>query len=124
MVHHRLREQIDELRSEAADLRQRLFDLQTDLLLACPHEHTVEADYVPDPYGHHPDPPFRVCRVCGFSERGWGCGYQVLTRPAVPVSREDAYAIRTTTFPNSTFVKGGWTVRELYEKAIRERRFR
>jgi hypothetical protein len=41
----------------------------------------------------HPDPEFRVCKICGYAEEGWGCGFWNLApnNYNIPeVSREEA----------------------------------
>lgn len=65
---------------EIAELKQKI--------ATCPHplEAIVEGEYIPTgPYSHDWDgecatPPFRVCKACGYAEKGWGGGYKVLTK--------------------------------------------
>lgn len=51
-----------------------------------PLESIVEGAYIPlGPSSHDWDrecatPPFRVCKECGYAEKGWGGGYKVLTK--------------------------------------------
>lgn len=40
-----------------------------------PQEEIVEGEYVSDSWGHNHTPPFRVCKLCGYAEEGWHCGY-------------------------------------------------
>lgn len=40
-----------------------------------PQKEIVEGEYRSDTWGHHHIPPFRVCKLCGYAEEGWHCGY-------------------------------------------------
>ena len=67
-----------------------------------PLKSIVEGAYIPSgPYSHDWDgecatSPFRVCKECGYAEKGWGGGYNVLTKGykldrAIPtIKRKDA----------------------------------
>ena len=41
-----------------------------EVVLSCTHPKIAECREI--------SPPWRVCRVCGLTEEGWGCGYKVL----------------------------------------------
>ena len=47
---------------------------------ACDHpkEQIVEGGYISSEWSNNHTPPFRVCKLCGYSEEGWGCGYNKL----------------------------------------------
>ena len=54
-----------------------------------PHEHIIEAKYRDGYFGA--TPPFRVCKLCGYAEEGWYCGYWKLsTREECPTLSRDA----------------------------------
>lgn len=58
----------------------------------CPHptSEILEGEYK---RGHYfTSPPFRVCKLCGYAEDGWHCGYWKLqdNDPVPSVSREMA----------------------------------
>lgn len=67
-------------RAQAASVAVKvaLAELQT----ACAHplSEVVEGEYRPDPWGNNSTPPFRVCKLCGYAEEGWHCGYWKLGR--------------------------------------------
>lgn len=55
-----------------------------------PASEILEAEYVGGTY--FSTPPFRVCKLCGYAEEGWHCGYWKLRddNPVPSVSREAA----------------------------------
>ncbi|RKZ95081.1 MAG: hypothetical protein DRQ40_04490 [Gammaproteobacteria bacterium] len=58
-----------------------------------PDEEVVEGKYEPCSYANA-TPPFRVCKLCGYAEQGWGCGYWKLGHGlySIPiVSRSEAF---------------------------------
>ena len=69
-------------RLEFLKIEQQRIDKEIDILIrdlqaSCSHpeELIVEGEYhVPD-WSNRADPPFRVCRRCGYSEPGWNCGF-------------------------------------------------
>jgi hypothetical protein len=65
-----------EIREKNAEASQLLKDIQG----SCPHPERdiVEGKYRDYSWSDTCDPPFRVCRVCGYNEPGWGCGYYLL----------------------------------------------
>ncbi len=44
--------------------------------------------------GEASDPPYRVCRVCGVREEGWGCGYKILATKSDVAEITDAEAMK------------------------------
>ena len=54
-----------------------------------PASEVIEGEYKS---GHYfTSPPFRVCKLCGYAEEGWHCGYWKLSDGYIPsVSREYA----------------------------------
>lgn len=95
------------LRDEKAKLYDagvRFKQLVRQLQEECPHpkEDIIEGDmHRGSTYGgcgvhvSTSQPPFRVCRRCGYAEEGWGCGYWKITKdysvPTLP--REEAWKI-------------------------------
>lgn len=87
------KQEIKELHKSIADLTdkvtaplwKRIAELESKIK-KCKHPESeiVEGEYISTgPYSHDWDgecatPPFRVCKICGFAEQGWGCGYKVL----------------------------------------------
>ena len=60
------------------------------------------------------DPPFRVCRRCGYSEPGWGCGYFKLypNNYHIPhMDRNEAWK----------FIRGGLMTQEQKDRLFRAR---
>lgn len=77
--------------------------------LACKHENVAEAPYVAHEYGSA-YPPFRVCIDCGFAERGWSCGYKILTNKTITqITRKEGHEklILGPLHPNARFVRDG-----------------
>jgi hypothetical protein len=66
------------LQDKQAVLEQKADALLEQIQEVCPHpvESLLEAPY--QSYCESVSPPFRVCRLCGYAEEGWGCGYQKL----------------------------------------------
>jgi hypothetical protein len=67
-----------------------------------------------DRWSDFADPPFRVCRRCGYSEPGWGSGYFSLAPDNYHVSRmtrDEAWK----------FIRGGLMSREEKERLFRAR---
>ena len=68
------------------------------IIEGCKHpiSHIVQGEYIPDDdsyFGNHSTPDFRVCKICGYAEEGWGCGYRRLrgSRKDVPeIHRHEA----------------------------------
>ncbi len=77
---------------------QALKDLREAKLLimqeTCQHptDELLEVAYEPSMF-FDARPPFRVCKLCGYAEEGWGCGYWKLNAPReeiAQISREKA----------------------------------
>jgi hypothetical protein len=68
---------------------------------ACDHpkEQVVEEMWVKDDWGYNSTPPFRVCKLCGYSEEGWGSGFKKLKYgfgddvPTLPYEKARKYQI-------------------------------
>ena len=112
-------------RKQMDKVKAKVNELEIELQLICDHPRIMEADYSPGLYGFgNSYPPFRVCEVCGFSEEGWNCGYQILKNSIYKIEKEAGYKIRVgRTWKNHNFVvtvndPPGTTVRKLYENAV------
>jgi hypothetical protein len=57
--------------------------------LSCKHENVAEVPYS-NLYSYI-TPPYRVCADCGFAERSWSCGNQILVKK--PNVRESVRAM-------------------------------
>ena len=110
-----LRAKIDEIK---ANIEAKRIDVQ----LNCDHtgqvyEHkSVYHSWLPS------TPDWRVCEACGFAERGWGCGYQILTDDKNIVN-DDKAADASRVGPahaNGLFVRVGDCLNkaELYRMAV------
>ena len=123
-----LKRQLDQANAAVTLASLMLDNARVKIQLACPHREVVEADYWPSDYGHSM-PPFRVCVVCGFSEEGWGCGYQILaSEVARAVTRDEGYRLRCykpgahwATPPNHVFIRRGNGGRD--SEAIKRKRY-
>jgi len=88
------RQRIEALDAEIHALKERreteLLAMQTE----CDHpeDQILEAAYTPAGSFGYATPPFRVCKLCGYAEEGWNCGYWKLkTREEIPtISRQKA----------------------------------
>ena len=79
-----------------------------------PTEMIVEGDYYPSNTFSYAQPPFRVCRLCGYSEPDWNCGYFRLDPDNCNVpqmSRDEAWK----------FIRGGLMSQEEKNKLFLER---
>ena len=77
-----------EIKHQLGTLAIELQVLDRSIIEACLHEDVVEGAYVPHEFGFS-QPPFAVCRTCGYAEEGWGAGYWKL-HPKECVSRDAA----------------------------------
>jgi len=59
------------LEKAQGELRRLTYKVQ----VACPHPHLREVSHADSAWGF----PWRVCVVCGFAERGWYVGHQILS---------------------------------------------
>ena len=103
------------LKAERDRLDQEMRMLLPEIQAACghPEKEVVEGEYHPYTLGGA-EPPFRVCRRCGYSEQGWDCGYFRLypNNHSIPrLGRDEA----------RKFVRGGLMSREAKEKLFRAR---
>lgn len=71
----KLKKLIAELKSQRAQLNNKVEQLETKLMTKCPHliEALREAKAVSSSWSA--TPPMRVCTDCGYAEEGWHCGY-------------------------------------------------
>lgn len=67
----------------------KLKDVVRSVQRACKHADLAECSYQPGV-----SPPWRICRCCGMTEEGWGCGFLVLRGEAVPINRDEVYRLR------------------------------
>ena len=66
------------LKAERERIEEELSLLLKEIQSACghPEREIVEGEYRASRWEEAgAEPPFRVCRRCGYSEPGWGCGY-------------------------------------------------
>lgn len=95
------------------EAKQALDDARIAMQLGCTHERVIEVPYVEETSSNYHVPPYRICCDCGFAEKGWGCGHQILT--AEP-DQGEAVAL-TPVHPNHHFTRR--TRRDNYERAVR-----
>ncbi len=93
------RERVLAIYREEEVLKQERECFMRELQASCAHESVVETDYKPSASGlFSAMPPRRLCIVCGFEEKGWGCGYDKLRADThvirKDVSRDEFYALR------------------------------
>lgn len=90
-----LQKKLDKLKARQNKLDKDKEELITQTQNKCKHpaNEIVEGDYRSYQYLDRTDPPFRVCRACGYAEEGWGCGYWKLGKySSVPrLSHDDAW---------------------------------
>jgi len=92
--------------------------LRIAVQLACDHDEFAEASYES---GGGTRRPFRTCIACGFTEQGWGCGYQILTGPCPEIFHEALRGYQVgSEHPNRRFVRDGavFDTAELYRRAV------
>jgi hypothetical protein len=100
---------------DAIDAELRL--LLPEIQAACghPEKEIVEGEHQSYSFGFHGvEPPFRVCRRCGYSEQGWDCGYFRLypNNSSIPrLGRDEA----------RKFVRGGLMSPEEKDRLFRAR---
>jgi len=66
------------LKDEKERIEEEMFLLLKEIQASCghPEKEIIEGEYRASGFDEMPaDPPFRVCRRCGYSEPGWNCGY-------------------------------------------------
>jgi hypothetical protein len=66
------------LKDERERIEEEMFLLLKEIQSSCghPEKEVVEGEYRASQWEEaSAEPPFRVCRRCGYSEPGWGCGY-------------------------------------------------
>ena len=66
------------LKDERERIEEELCLLLTEIQASCghPEREIVEGEYRASRWDEESaEPPFRVCRRCGYSEPGWNCGY-------------------------------------------------
>jgi hypothetical protein len=106
------------LTAERDRLDGEILTLQGEIQGACEHpeKEIVEGEYRKS-YGGGAEPPFRVCRCCGYSELGWNCGYFRLApdntslspSPIPVIAREEAWK----------FIRGGLMSQSEKDKLFR-----
>jgi hypothetical protein len=124
---------VEEMKKAEAEKSKAVEHCKTLRLLlqtTCEHLDIVEGPWQKNYFSS--DPEFRVCRTCGLSENGWGCGFQVLHgRSPQKVEKADtrpraAYLQRGPRYNNHQFVlnvtmrEEGITQTQLNESVIKE----
>lgn len=104
------------LKDERDRIEEELDLLLREIQAACghPEREIVEGEYHASRYEEGAEPPFRVCRRCGYSEPGWGCGYLRLysNNYNIPhMSRNEAWK----------FIRGGLMSQEQKDRLFRAR---
>lgn len=64
-----------QLKKAKAKLEEERINMQ----LSCKHENVAEIPYSESLFGRI-DPPYRICADCGFAEKSWSCGNQILVK--------------------------------------------
>jgi hypothetical protein len=103
------------LKAERDRLDQEMRMLLPEIQAACghPEKEVVEGEYHQHRIGGA-DPPFRVCRRCGYSEPGWNCGYFKLHPDSPNIShmaRDEAWK----------FIRGGLMSQEEKDRLFQAR---
>lgn len=63
-----------------------------EAILKCKHSKSKVVEVNPTEYKfiENNEPPFRICKNCGYAEEGWGCGYWKLDYENVPLVKRDS----------------------------------
>lgn len=113
----RVQRAVDALAAAKAELDRAVASQQA----SCRHVDLIECDYMPM-YGGSALPPMRLCRTCGMTEDGWGCGHIVLKGAAVRASRDAVYAgrlgLHISDEEKGPLLRGEVTVAELVTKKL------
>ena len=105
------------LKDDRDRIEEELDLLLREIQAACghPEKEVVEGEYRASQWEEaSAEPPFRVCRRCGYSEPGWGCGYFRLYphNYNIPhMSRNEAWK----------FIRGGLMPQEQKDRLFRAR---
>jgi hypothetical protein len=105
------------LKDQRDAIGEELEILLAEIQAACGHPEAeiVEGEYRASQWEEgSAEPPFRVCRRCGYSEPGWGCGYLRLypNNPHIPhMDRDEAWK----------FIRGGLMSQEQKDRLFRAR---
>ena len=105
------------LKDQRDAIDEELEILLPEIQAACGHPEAeiVEGEYRASRWEESSaEPPFRVCRRCGYSEPGWGCGYFNLYPHNYHILRRD----RTEAW---TFIRGGLMTQEQKDRLFRAR---
>lgn len=95
----------------------------------CAHGDVLEANYRPSGNGFFGEPPFRVCRDCGYAEEGWDCEYLKLGSlklQSVPIKVDRAtayqYVVKFMTRQMLTDSRAGkpWTTTTIPWSGLKE----
>lgn len=95
-----MRERYDQLCLEIEALEGVKDSYIKSMQSACEHpkEHVIEEAWARNDWGNS-RPPFRVCKLCGYSEEGWGSGFKKLNYgfgedvPTLPYNKARQYQI-------------------------------
>jgi hypothetical protein len=120
-----MRASIQKALSDVSDAQRRLNAAVRRAQKTCKHLDLAECDYQSLNFGGALE-PMRVCRSCGMSEIGWGCGYIVLEGKAVEISRDDLYGLRRGLMlghvHKGPLLRGEITLSELVDQHFEETR--
>ena len=67
---------VAQLERAKAKLEEERIKMQLD----CKHESVVEIPHTSSSVYAYTSPPYKICVDCGFAEKGWDCGYQILVK--------------------------------------------
>ena len=81
-------EHVIEAEKTATEAVKNAKSLRLQFMKNCEHQDVVEGEYGGNCTA---SPPFRVCKLCGYTEEGWYCGYTLLNGNYPEVSRDEAF---------------------------------
>lgn len=80
----RARADVDAIDAKLSALQQERKEIIAEIQAQCQHpiDALIEGQYQSTYYST--TPPFRVCKLCGYAEEGWYCGYWKLQGNDIP----------------------------------------
>lgn len=93
-----MRKRLSNLEQKISELQSKKTDFIKEMMDKCPHpiEQIVEGQFQPEGIITSAKPSFRVCRLCGYAEEGWGYYYKLApgSYNGIPhLSREEAWKL-------------------------------